>query len=167
MKRLLILAALAVTAWADTQRFAACLNAPTCANVTLAASATALTVQQPAVTAGVPGVAMQLESATIYCSVACSVTQRQNETTAATATASTPKAIAPVNGAPNGTAYSASNASGGTVIPPVLTLPAGSTITLDLSSITLPAGNAKSSYTVAIASLTGDVNITIVWKEVQ
>ncbi len=163
MKNLLLIALLGAPLFAGDQRFTACLTASTCANVSLVATATALTLQQPATASE----ALQLESATVYCSVACTITQSQNATTPATATATTSKPVAPVQGAANGVAYSASNASGGVVIPPVITLPAGSTITIDLSKITIPIGTTKSNYTVAISAITGDANISITWREVQ
>jgi hypothetical protein len=167
MKRLILLTALSLPLFATEQRFAACLSAPACANVSLVATATALTVQQPTPVAGTPGTAMQLESATVFCSAACTVSLSQNASTPATTTASTPKPIAPVLGTPSVNAFSASNASGGTVIPPVITLAAGLTYTFDLSKVTIPAGSTKANFTVSIASFTGDANITIIWKEVQ
>lgn len=159
MKRLLLFALLALPLAAQ-QRFSVSTG-----NAVLSAAATAVTVQQPALVNGnTVAATVTLESATVYCSVACVVTQTQNAT-AATATVATPVAISPSGPAAIAQAFTASNFSGGTTVPPVINVPAGQTISIDLSRVTLPKGGSGVNYTVGISSITGTANITMIWKE--
>lgn len=129
-------------------------------NVSLSAAGTALTIQQPATNASV----VNFETATIYCSVACVVSQAQNGT-AATATAGTAVAISPSGPAAAATVWTASNVGAGTSVPPAINLSAGSTLVLDLSKVTLPHGGSQVNYTISVGSITGTANITMIWKE--
>lgn len=161
MKRLLLFAVLALPLAAQ-QRFSASTG-----NASLNTAATGVTVQQPSVAANPAAATITLESATVYCSVPCVITQSQNATTPATATAATIVPISPITVASTSTAWTATNASGGTTVPPVINVPAGTTVPIDLSKITIPKGSASANYTVAIAAITGTANITITWRENQ
>ncbi len=156
MKRLLILAALALPLVAQNR------YAVTTGTITLAGTTTAITLQQPGVNAS--PATIQLESAVIYCSANCVVNQTQNGT-AATATAATIVSLTPVGQPSSVKAFTASNTSGGTSIPPSVNVPTGSTVVLDLSKMIIPKGNGTSNYTISIPIYTGDVNITITWSE--
>jgi hypothetical protein len=131
--------------------------------VSLTGAATAATIQQPAANAR----QVTLEWATIYCSVACPVTQSQNCTTAATATAETPVGIAGNTPAPStATFWTASNASGCTTLTTEY-IPAGATFTFDLSKIRLVTSGTASNYTITIGAITGNAKITIAHGEPQ
>lgn len=155
----LIIGILLALPMAAQQRFSASTG-----NAVLSGTATALTIQQPATTANPSPNTVTLESAVVYCSVACVVSQAQNGT-AATATAATIAPISPVGSTAVATAWSASNVGGGTAVPPIINVSAGNTITIDLSKVTLPKGGSTVNYTVSIASITGTANITMIWKE--
>lgn len=151
----------------------------TTGKVTLAAAATAATVQQPA-TNSIP---VQLESAIVYCSVACEVSQSRDGT-AATATAGTVRVIAPTPA--NATApfnfFTASNVGAGTAQGGVIHVPAGGTVNICLSTlapgcaatgpvsaspVTLVSGGTATNYTISVAAITGDVNITFYARTAQ
>lgn len=160
MKRLILLTfSLAVAAFAQTPRYSA-----TTGDVALVATATKFTIQQPS--SG--GKNIRLESATVYCSVACDVSQSQNGT-AATATAGTIRTLPPENTPSSATVFTASDVGSGTALGGVIHIPAGGTIgntaVLDLSKLALVRGSTAINYTVAIASMTGTVNITLIWSE--
>ena len=89
----------------DVRRWSA-----TTGTVALVAAGTSATVQQPA-TGSVP---VQLENAIVYCSVACQVTQSRDGT-AATTTAGTVRALAPIpaNAPPPFNFFTASNVGAG------------------------------------------------------
>jgi len=160
MKSLIAFLALAVSGFAQPgyNHFVS-----TTGTTTLAAATTAVTLQQPS-TGGKPIIPEWME---VYCSVACVVTQSQNCTTAATATAGTVVAL-PGNSGASATAtfWTASNASGCTTVKKN-NIPAGSTFSFSFNGLTLPVGTTTSNYTVSIASLTGDVVITIGHRENQ
>jgi len=143
----------------------------TTGNVTLAAAATAVTIQQPAT----GSVNVQLENAIVYCSVACQVSQSRAGT-AATATAGT---VRPLGSTPIGYSapfnfFTASDVGAGTSQGGIIYVPAGGTVNICLSTlapgcagsgpvapITLVTGNTNMNYTISVASMTGDVNITL------
>lgn len=155
MKILLLILAAAASAFAQANHFVSSTG-----NVSLNAAGTAATLQQPAANAKqVTG-----EWASVYCSVACVVTQSINGT-AATTTAGTPVALpGSMSGPAIATFWTASNAGSGTTLA-VDNIPAGGTFTFDLTKIRLPASGTASNYTIAIASLTGTVNIKIAHGE--
>lgn len=161
MKRLLLIALMALPLAAQ-QRFSVSTG-----NASLNTAATGVTIQQPTTAVNPAPATITLESATVYCSVACVVTQSQNATTPASATAGTIVPISPVTMASTSTVWTATNASGGTTVPPLINVPAGATVTIDLSKVTIPRSSSTGNYTVSIASITGTANITIIWRENQ
>lgn len=150
---LLLLAALPLCA--QVNRYSA-----TTGNVSLSGAGTALTIQQPA--SG--GKLVTLESVQVYCSVTCVVSQAANGT-AATATAGTANALLPARTPAAATVWTASNVGAGTAQGGVLNLSAGATQAIDVSKIVLGPSGTGSNYTVSIASVTGTVNITLIWNE--
>jgi len=161
MKRLLILAILALPAFA--QNYIA-----TTGNVSVVAATYAATLQAPAASTGSTK-AIQLQTATVYCSAACVLTQSYNCTTPATATAGT---ATPLPGSPivpaSATFWTASNASGCTSIV-VTNIPAGFSWPISLSDpqIALRSTGTTSNYHFSLASVTATVNISVIWKEQQ
>lgn len=159
MKRTLLLSlCVGLLAFAASSRFSA-----TTGDVSLSGAGTALTIQQPAKN----GAPISLESATVYCSVACNVTQTQDGA-AATATAGTAVPLLPTPSVQSAvaTVWTASNASGGTTAGGILHIPAGSTVPIDLSKVALgPGAGTGSNYTITVSSITGTANITVVWAE--
>lgn len=136
----------------------------TTGDAVLNAAATTLTIQKPAIVAGVAGKNIALESVTVYCSVACNVTQASNGT-AATTTAATVTPIPPNSATPTATAFSASNVGGGTAIGGITHIPAGGTVTLDLSKVVLFGGGTGTNYSITVGSITGTANITAILSE--
>ncbi len=132
-------------------------------NVSLVASATAASLQQPSSNSlpisfpsaggAAPGV-----GASIYCSAQCTASIIRNST-AATTTAGTVVNINPTDPVAVVKFFTASNYSGGTTLA-VINIGAGSTQSLDMSAIKMGAGGTGVNLTIAIASLTGTVNIT-------
>jgi hypothetical protein len=134
----------------------------------------AATIQQQASSGG----QILIDQIMVYCSVACSVSQVANAA-AATATAGTVTAVLPTPiGAAPITAVSffvASNASGGTDQAGIVHVPAGSTVVLCLSptcgnghQVALGAGGGTAAnYSVSIASITGNANITFFGRLIQ
>ena len=150
------LAALGLVAQTPSPRFSA-----TTGDVSLTASTTALTIQQPATN----GKQVAFDVATVYCSVACNVTQAQNGA-AATATAGTAVAALPGSAsAAVATVWTASNVGAGTTIPPVLHIAGGSTVTIDISQLGMGNTGTATNYTISVSSITGTANITIYWRE--
>jgi hypothetical protein len=161
MKRLMIWAALAALPLAaQTARFTA-----TTGDAVLSAAATALTVQKPASDGVTNGRDVTLESAFVYCSVACNVTQSYNGT-AATATAGTVARLPPVGGAAaTATAWTASNVGVGTSVGGIIHVGAGQTVVIDLSKLTLNGAGTGANYTVSVGTMSGTANITVTWSE--
>lgn len=160
MRRLILLTALAaclhVSANAQTNRYSA-----TTGDVSLSAAATTLTIQAPAAQTR----NIRLESITVYCSVACSVTQAYNGA-AATATAATISAIPPnTTTLATATAWSASNVGSGTAVGGITHVPAGYTVTLLVPLVRLAGAGTKANYSATVASITGTANITAIWSE--
>jgi hypothetical protein len=131
----------------------------TTGDVSLTAAGTTLTLQQTAT----PTKQFQLETATVYCSVACIVTQSQNGT-AATTTAGTLVPIAPTYKATGVTAFTASNVGAGTAVGGSLHLAAGQTVVLDLSQIVI-GSSPNANYSVSVSTITGTANITVIETE--
>lgn len=152
MKRILILFCFAATLCAQGRYTA------TTGDVTLSGAGTKLTVQQPAASSQT----LQLENAVVYCSVACDVDQSRGGT-AATATAGTVRTIS--GSSATATAWTASNVGTGTPTAGTIHIPAGATVVLDLSKITIPKGGTAANYTVIVGSITGNANITLYWSE--
>jgi len=133
----------------------------TTGDVSLAASGTSLTIQQPASGAKL----VRLESAVVYCSVACNITQSANGT-AATATAGTAVSIPPYVAPASATVWTASNVGAGSAIGGIVHVTtAPNTVVLDLSQVVMGSSGTGNNYTVAISSITGTANITFFWSE--
>lgn len=106
-----------------------------------------------------------LESATVFCSVACTITQSQNGT-AATATAGTVQGINPTAFAtPSATFWTASNVGSGTSVGSPITCTAACTIELDLSEVVIPMNSTGYNYSITISSITGNYSIGFVHRE--
>jgi len=146
---------LAFLASAQTSNYSA-----TTGDVSLSAAATAFTIQQPASNAR----QVQLQSALVFCSVSCNVTQSQDGT-AATSTAGTANPLLPTTRPATATVWTASNVGAGTAAGGILHLAAAQWVVIDLSQISLGTGGTGTNYTVAISSITGTANITLFWSE--
>lgn len=129
--------------------------------VTLGGAGATFTIQQlPSGTKTIT-----LDTITVYCSVACTITQAQNGT-AATATAGTATGLNPTSNArAQATIWTASNVGAGTSVGTPLRLAAGETRVIDVSKIVLPIGSAAINYSISVSSITGDYAIGIVHKE--
>lgn len=130
-------------------------------DVALVAAGYAFTIQKPAT----GGKRIYLESATVYSSADATVSQAFNGT-AATATAGTANTVPPnVTEAATAKVWGASNAGAGTAAGGILRIPAGGSASIDLSGVMLNGAGTAANYTIAIASVTGTVNITFFWQE--
>jgi hypothetical protein len=144
----------------------------TTGDVVLSGAGTTATIQQPAIN----GSDIAIDQIVVYCSVVCTVSQAANgaaaTTTAGTVTPILPAQLntpAPVN------FFTASNVGTGTAQAGILHIGAGSTYVLCLSKacgtssdvILGHGGGTASNYSVAIASLTGTVNITYYLRNLQ
>lgn len=160
MKQLLLLLAIAGSMFGQ--------NAPlrfsvTSGDVSLTAAGTTITVQPPASSSS--GRRWVGESAFVYCSVACNVTMSKNGA-AATATAGSWTLINPgAFGSAFMTVYTASNVGAGTAVGGILHVAAGQTIAIDLSKITLGNTGSATNFSIAVSSITGTANITIIGSE--
>lgn len=107
----------------------------------------------------------QLDTATVFCSVACTITQKQNGTEA-TATAGTIRGLNPNGSAASQvTFWTASNVGAGTSVGVPVTCTAACTVVLDLSKIIIPRGTTAVNYSVEISSITGNYSIGFVHRE--
>lgn len=160
MKRLLILAILALPAFA--QNYVA-----TTGNVSVSAATYAATLQAPAASTGSTKTIL-LQTATVYCSAACVLTLSFNCTTAATATAGTTVPLPGSRNTPSSaTFWTASNASGCTAIETV-NIPAGATYEISLSTpapMSLRSTGTTNNYHFSFASVTATVNVVVKWEE--
>lgn len=157
MKNIIYLAlALVASLPAFGQRYSA-----TTGDVSLTGTGTTLTIQQPAT----PGKQITLESATVYCSVACSVTLAENGA-AATATAGALMPVLPSIKPTYATVYTASNVGAGTAVGGIVHLGAAQTVVLDLSKIALGAGTPNANFSISVSSITGTANITLIETEI-
>lgn len=152
----LALAALPLAAQTTQVRFSA-----TTGDVPLVSAGTTLTIQPPATNAK----QWTGETAYIYCSVACSVSQAKNGA-AATATAGTFTAVNPGETTPAvTTVWTASNVGTGTAVGGILHLAAGATVAIDLSKVKLGATGTATNYSISVSSITGNANITVIGME--
>lgn len=161
LRRIVLFLAAALAAIAQTPgQPAACVTTGSCGPLDqryiVTASTMALTVQQPA--AG--GNQVYLETASVYCASACTVTQSWNGA-AATATAATILMLPGTYRLPLATAWSGSNAGSGTT-GPVYNVAAGSTMVFDLSLIALGPTGGGSNFTLTAS---GAATITMQWRE--
>lgn len=123
----------------------------------LTASATALTIQQPAT----PLRTARIVGAMVYCSAACTITL-EHATTGATTTALAGAAVSPGYSAPTILARRDSNVAAGTVVTKY-TVGAGETKAIESAMVLQLAANY--SMTLRSAVMTGTVRITWVWTE--
>jgi len=150
--------------------------------VSLSGAGTTATVQQPATNS----TAVVIEQIQVYCSVACTVTQKVNGT-AATATAApvcttsqaspcvTPLLPTQLNLPAPFNFYSASNVGTGQVQGAITYIPAGGTVVLCAAKscgnggdVTLGTGlGTASNYSAVINSITGNVDITFYLRQVS
>lgn len=124
---------------------AASFEPPNANRYSVSVATTAMTVQQPA--SGVK--ILQMETATVYCATASTITPMWNATTPATATAATIKNSPTTVELPSFTAWSGSNASGGTT-GRVDNIPAGGTFSYDMSDFAFTpssAGGTRKNFT--------------------
>jgi hypothetical protein len=128
---------------------------------TPAASASVLTVQQPATGAN----EVEAVFAHIYCSVAC-VVELERDGTAATATGATEVGTTSSTLTPAATAFTGSDVGNGTTVD-TFTIVADSVLVVDLTAYRLwLIGNGTSkNFTLRTDSITGTVRMTIVWRE--
>lgn len=122
----------------------------------LSAAAEVITVQQPTTASK----QVNFKTAYIDCSVACGLTIERNGTPATTTTL----AVGNVNlneTAASSKAFSSSNIGTGTVLA-TLSIPAGGSIVIDLSTIQfLQGADQGKNLTLRTSSITGTVNIII------
>ncbi len=129
-------------------------------------STTTFTLQAPAAGTGA-GKVIQLESVTVHCSVACTITQAYNGA-AATTTAATRTPIPPnTQVAATATAWSASNVGGGTAVGGITHLLAGATVTIALDKVALSGAGSAANYSVTVTQASGTANLTYFWSESQ
>jgi len=141
-------------------------------DVSLSTAATAATLQQPASN----GSDVTIDQVTVYCSVACAVSQAAAGA-AATTTAGTVYPILPAqtNLAAPVNFFTASNVGSGIAQAGVTHVPAGGTAVLCLSRACGAAGDVvigrgggtASNYTVSIGSISGTANITFYLRSQQ
>lgn len=162
MLRMTLLALTLLSAWGqNTIAWKA-----TTGDVSLSGAGTTATVQKTATNT----VLVTIDKITVYCSVACNVTQAANGT-AATTTAGTITPVLPDS--PSGLLpfnfYTASNVGTGTDQGGIIHIPAGQTVTVCLSTscgngqnVVLGAalGGVGTNYSVLVSSITGTANIT-------
>jgi hypothetical protein len=131
--------------------------------VSLAGAGATATIQRGSGTSST----IQLHEATVYCSVACTITQSQNGT-AASSTAGSIRGLNPNSyAAATATFWTVSNVGAGTSIGAPVTCTAACTIVLDLSRIQFPKGSTNYNYSITISSITGDYSIGFMHKEKQ
>ncbi len=127
--------------------------------VGLVGAAGVVTIQQPA--SGSKKV--HFEAAMVYCSVAC-VIELERDGTAATATAATEVALTPY-GTATAVGWSSSDVGNGTTIN-TIDVAAGSTVPIDLVGVMLAQGGGTAeNFTLRSDSITGDIKMTIIWRE--
>ena len=165
LKSVIITFALVVSAWAQVPYDYIASSG----NVSVSTATYAVTLQQP--TAANNPLPVQFPpspsvGASVYCSVACtlSIIRATGSTGAATATTGTVSPVQPNSPPASVLLYTASNYSGGTTLLTV-NIPAGTTYPLDMSPTHL--GGANDNITLALASLTGTVNITFFPQEIH
>lgn len=126
---------------------------------TLSSAVEKITVQQPA--AGAKKVTFKV--VVIYCSAACTITFSRSGT-AATTTTLAPVALSPNTPTSTVTGWSGSDAGSGTALW-TTEIAAGAIASIDVTGIVLSGAVLTQNFSVATASMTGTVKITIVWTE--
>ena len=129
--------------------------------VTLSAATGAFSLQAPANS----GRRIYLKSATVYCSVACTINQDRNGT-AATTTLLTPSVR--INGSTStavAKAYAPSNAGTGDTLL-TLALAAGEKLSLDMSYSAFGRGSsAAQNHNFRVNAITGIFRVSAIWAE--
>jgi hypothetical protein len=125
----------------------------------LTASGETLTVQQP----GIGAKQVTFETASAYCSVACTITLAQNGS-AATGSTTTPASINPITVSATALEYKGSNVGSGTTLG-TWVLGAGAFQSIDLSKISLGATGTGTNLSLSVSSITGTATLTIIWNE--
>jgi hypothetical protein len=167
MKRLFALAALCagvcLAQLRDIHDLAATPFFSTYRTASLSAAAEVVTIHAPTGPSST-GMKVYLVGASVYCSVACTVTLEQ----AGTAPTTTANAVVQLGQNANhvsaANAYHTSNVGAGTVIS-TLDLAAGETKGIDLTGITLPYIGATSNFTLRTSAITGTAKILIKWRQ--
>lgn len=141
----------------------------TTGDVSLVSAGTTATLQQPATNAG----QVIIDQIVVYCSVACNLTQAANGT-AATTTAGTVTPLLPTNLATTMPVnfFTASNVGTGTAQGGIIHIPAGSTVTICLSTSCGAAGDVRigtgqgtaANYSAVVSSITGTANIIFIGR---
>lgn len=153
--RFLFLCLLAQTSWSQIYYSVSKTTA-------LSGASEVITIQQPASGAAV----LRFIGAYIDCSVACTGTIERNGT-AATNTTLTIANVNPGETSPVSTAWSSSNVGTGTVISR-FSIPASGATNIDLSKVYLAAsGGTNKNLTIRTSSITGTVNIVIIYSEIM
>jgi len=128
----------------------------------LTTAAEVITIQQPSSSAKT----VEFQTAYVDCSVACTLTLERNGN-AATTTLQTPTPVNAGDGASSVKAYNTSNVGVGTVLS-VVSLPASGSVTYDLTKLKLRQMNDPGqNFTIRTSSITGTVNITVLFQERQ
>lgn len=154
MKRLLLLSLL------GSSGLLAQINFIATKTTTLSGAAEVITIQQPSSASK----KVDLLTAYVDCSVACTVTLERNGNPA-TSTTLTPQAVNPGEGTVTATAWSSSNVGTGTVLS-VISLTAGASVIYDLAGMNFSNKNNRGeNFTIRTSSITGDVHINVKWSE--
>lgn len=130
-------------------------------DMTLSGAVGSCTIQQPATGAN----KVRLISASIYCSVACTVTQNRNGTAATTTAAS----VRDVNGkgvANTANVFTNSNVGAGSIAVDPIQFQA--TIETGLgyeNTVYLVGSGTTNNYTWTSSSITGNFKVTVMWEE--
>lgn len=124
----------------------------------LSGAAEVVTVQQPA-----SGKLIEFVGVSVDCTVACAFTIERNGT-AATTTSLTVVNVNPSETSPTAVAFSGSNSTGGTVIGRY-SLAAGGAAVIDLRAVKIQATHVNKNLTIRTNSITGTVDINIVFTE--
>jgi len=153
VKRLLLFLALSVPVFAQTYTYTASQT------TVLAGAAEVLTLQVPGNSQ--PPRLIVFYTASLYCSVACTITV-ERDGTAATTTSIATVAVNRQHPASITKAFKTSNVGAGTVLSS-FTLAAGSGVVLDLTAKSMSQGS--DNLTFRTSSITGTVQIQVQWTE--
>lgn len=153
----LLLALAALPVFAQANRYSA-----TSGDVALSGAGTIFTIQKPTTQ---PNKDVRLESITVTCSTACSFTQTYNGANA-TSTAGTVLMIPPNISIPAvATAWTASNVGTAIATGGITRLYGAGSITINVGQVAIAGASTAANYNVVIATMTGTVNITVIWSE--
>jgi hypothetical protein len=128
-------------------------------STSLSGAAEKVTVQQPSSAAR----NVRFKSASVYCSVACTVTISRDGT-AATTTAGTVVALSADYRTPKATVFHTSNAGSGTTLFTQV-IAAGATFVFDLVGIELDQSSTARNLSIGTDSITGTATIAVKWEE--